>query len=288
MMRWLRELWTGSEPAEFESTFSVVESVERLKAATGRSFLSALTEERATGTVKALHVSLQRSIPMFGSAFKPFFRGRFVERDGRVLLTGRFAIHWVVRAFMACWFGTVILIPVAISVAHPEAAAAMLPGAAMMAALALALVRLGQWFARNDAAWLEAVIRNALSRVDPAAVLAEVSMSPEQPPIIAGAAMLLALVGVVGGAAAFGATPSSSRAESAAFAAFALALAYGVFQRRLLAWRAFFVFLGLGWADSVWRMTRARGQELPRPLFPAFVVLDQSTLRSMIVAMPMP
>jgi hypothetical protein len=56
--------------------------------------------QEAVGTVKSSCVSLQRVIPMVGNSFEPFFRGRFVEKTGKVILVGRFTMHWLVKAFM--------------------------------------------------------------------------------------------------------------------------------------------------------------------------------------------
>lgn len=101
MVRWIGDLWRGSAPVEFESAFGLSESVERLRAATRRSLFSVLAREEAVGTVKETCVSLQRVISMVGNSFKPFYRGRFIERDGHVILTGRFTMMWPVKLFVA-------------------------------------------------------------------------------------------------------------------------------------------------------------------------------------------
>jgi hypothetical protein len=105
MIRKIRDLW--SAPAEFESSFGLSESVERLKAATRRSVSSATARQEAVGTVKESQVSLYCAIPMVGNSFKPFFRGRFIKRNGKVILPGRFTMHPYVKAFMTFWFGFV-------------------------------------------------------------------------------------------------------------------------------------------------------------------------------------
>jgi hypothetical protein len=105
MIRWITNWWRGSPPVEFASSFGLSESVERLKAATRRSVFSVLARQEAVGTVTESRVSLQRVIPMMGNSFKPFYRGRFIEVDGNVILTGRFTMHWLVKVFMTFWFG---------------------------------------------------------------------------------------------------------------------------------------------------------------------------------------
>jgi hypothetical protein len=169
-------LWWGSTPADFESSFGLAESVERLKAATRRSVFSGLVrqEEEAVGTVTESSVSLQRKIPMVGgNAFKPFYRGRFIDRNGKVFLVGRFTMRWFAKAFMTFWFGGVVCITL-LAPALTGATLTALIGLGMIGAVMIgagtAFVWLCRWFARNDAAWLSNVIRGALCTQDCQAV----------------------------------------------------------------------------------------------------------------------
>jgi hypothetical protein len=167
MFQRITDLWWISTPAEFESSFGLAESVERLRAATRRSVFSALSRQEAVGTVTESRVSLQRVIPMVGNSFKPLYRGRFIDRNGKVILAGRFTMHWLVKVFMVFWFGVIAcftLLATLIMVIHPQGAkVALLPlfGVGMIAAGA-GVVLLGKWLARNDTAWLSDVIRSAI------------------------------------------------------------------------------------------------------------------------------
>src|SRR5207253_733828 len=90
----------GSMPVEFGSQFDLEESVRRLRSATSRFYFSAfLIKQAAVGRVTARHVSLQRAIPFVSNSFKPFFRGSFQQAGSRVLLTGRFTLHPLVKVF---------------------------------------------------------------------------------------------------------------------------------------------------------------------------------------------
>jgi hypothetical protein len=157
----------GSEPARFESDFDLAESIERLRAATTRSVFLSLHKESASGTVNEHRVSLQRVIPMVGNSFKPFFVGAFEVVNGRVVLAGRFTMIWFAKAFMTFWFGFILLWTVLAGVsviAHPQAGQWQLPLFGLgMAAVGVAMVRAGKWFARNDVAWLSERIQAALS-----------------------------------------------------------------------------------------------------------------------------
>ncbi len=152
----------GSESVEFQSSFDLVESIARLKAATVSSVFRSLFKESAVGTVTAKRVSLQRVIPMIGNSFKPFFVGSFVERDGRVFLTGRFTMHWFAKAFFTLWFLVALLAAV---VATPSLIShqqwfALAP--LLMLGAGVAILSFGRWLSRKDPVWLSSVITGAL------------------------------------------------------------------------------------------------------------------------------
>jgi hypothetical protein len=171
MLRWIENSWWGSTPAEFASLFGLSESIERLRAATRRSVFSALARQQAVGAVKESHVSLQRIIPMMGNPFKPFYRGRFIEKNGKVILVGRFTSHRLAKAVFGGWFlatGCFFLLSLSLPVRdHEKATLAPLFGVEMIAA-GTALVWIGRWLSRNDVTWLSGVIRSALGPQLPA------------------------------------------------------------------------------------------------------------------------
>jgi len=170
MARWFWNLIYEAEQKEFVSSFGLEESVQRLSAVTGRSVFSSLTNQMAVGKVTESAVRLQRVVPMVGNSFKPFFIGAFVEDGGRVVLTGRFTMSLYSKIFMSIWFGFIAFWTVL----------ALLPfltqdsntwwfpffGIGMFAA-GIGLVWGCKWLARNDAAWLTAVIQKALSCKEP-------------------------------------------------------------------------------------------------------------------------
>lgn len=287
MLRWIKEVSFGSEPVEFVSAFGLEESVERLKAATRRSVFSALARQEAVGTVKSSLVSLQRAIPMVGNSFKPFFRGRFIEKDGKVVLAGRFTMHWLVKAFLLFWLACVLLFTLGSTVsfiAHPgKAAPSALFGLGMLA-FAVALVALGRWFARNDRAWLSDVIQRALAaapvqvQLAGAAVRAVPLVQPSAVPTYA--ALFLAATGLLscwmGGSGVQsyhtgpqGPTIAHFHSPMMQYGALAwglgsLVLAYGIYRRALLAWRGFLLMIGASWLYSMVNVLTA-----PQPMLVA-------------------
>lgn len=267
MFRWIKNFWTGSGPVEFMSAFGMNESVERLRAATRRWSFPFATQECAAGTVKENCVSLQRVIPMVGNSFKPFFMGRFEQRQGKVVLRGRFTMRLFVKVFMAFWFGMLALFMVAGSVAamaSPKAAMFPLTAVGMMA-FGVGLTALGRWLSRNDPAWLADVIRTALrvlpdtSAPSQEAGLAGNTAAGKTPVFIYTMTWLFVLFGLLGivsaitGIQTYRGDPAGSviahyanetlRMVVGAGSIAMLGVTYGIYRRMLFAWWLGFVLL---------------------------------------------
>ncbi len=166
MLRAIQRALFGAEPFEVDSPLSVGESLERLKNATDSSLLGPLAGQAMTGKVTAERVKLERSISFVQNSFKPVFIGRFEAHARGSVLRGTLGLPWFVRAFMSFWFGFCILwtLGVAVAVAtKPELWFFPLVGIGMIFA-GYGIVRLGQWFARNDKQYLERSIKAALQQ----------------------------------------------------------------------------------------------------------------------------
>jgi hypothetical protein len=164
-IRWLANFVYGSTPAEFKSSFPLDESVSRLKTACKSSVFKAFGSQEAVGKVSESSVRLQRVIPFVGNSFKPFFFGSFHQVDGRVILSGHFAMHWLVKAFFSLWFGFILLITgsdLVHALPSNDKWHRVLNGSVMLL-FGYALIMGGKWFARNDIAWLSERIRKALT-----------------------------------------------------------------------------------------------------------------------------
>ena len=259
----MKSFWTGSAPVEFESAFDLAESVDRLRAATKRSSFSVLGHEAAVGTVKEARVSLQRVIPMVGNSFKPVFVGRFEEAGGKVVLRGAFGVRTTVKIFMAVWFGVLTFGAAGFlaSTIHGDSPTAWMGLCVLlgMIVFGLALIKTGQWFSRNDPAWLSQVIGSALG--------APGGEGPVRPPkrfgvpvhllIFAGLVVVegvLHLLSAVTDIEMFGLkTASSPRYLSVLSGSLMLVWAYGICRLHRLAWWAGLTALAY-WAYSLFQM----------------------------------
>lgn len=269
MFRWMRELWAGSDLVEFESSFGLAESVERLKAVSRHRHwaMFTLSREVAAGTVTESRVSLQRVIPMVRNSFKPCFVGQFQVRQNQVVLTGRFALHWSVKLFMGFWFGFWMLLTASAlftAVPGPHATFMPLAGLITMMAFGIGLMRISVWFSRNDRAWLSDVIRTALSNQVAMASKGlppgELRSSPKRPPtvivivtaVLAFQGLMLCVSAITDIQPSLG-DPSGSvfthyadvrlRYLSVIYGAVMLPLAFEVYRQRMFAWRMGFLAL---------------------------------------------
>jgi hypothetical protein len=275
MLQWLKNTWIGSPPLEFESSFDLEESVERLRAVTRRSSFSDMARETAVGTVKERRVSLKRAIPMVGNSFKPFFVGRFEEADGKIVLRGHFTMHWFAKIFMTVWLGIIILVAIVLvtqGIRSPKAWEG-LPVVIAMIGAGLGLIKFGQWLSRNDPAWLAQIIRDAL-RTPGASTMPEKSDWSRRfglPGHLLGVVIFIAVGGVLslvsgiigrqsssfiplGPIIANGIDGSTLRYLTAIYGSLMLAWAYGLYRRNIIAWWVgfgFFGYWGLGIIESV-------------------------------------
>jgi len=274
MLQAIVRILRGSDPVEFESAYGLDESVRQLRNATRRWGLFSPTEV-AAGTVTASRVSLQRVIPMVGNSFKPFFIGKFERRADKVVLVGRFTMHTFFKVFMGVWMGFVALATLAGSMAAMQSHRAgpmPLMGLGMLL-FAVLLICFGAWLSRNDPAWLSEVIRRALNSPDVIFNAADASLvrnrvlptgSVRMTTKVAVALSLLAVIvsvsaitgiqsyrGGPGGSVVTHYHDMTSRYLSGLFGMALLGLAYGIYRRRMLAWRLVFVILGGAWVSQL-------------------------------------
>jgi hypothetical protein len=169
-----KDLVYGSSPVEFESMFSLEESVSHLRSATRQSIFSTLTQEAAVGPVSVGRVRLQHVKPPFANSFKPFFIGQFRDINGHIVLTGRFTMLWFVKAFLTFWFGfcalwtilaTLGAVITAIGSRPGDPTIWILPFAGFgMFAIGIGFVSFARKLSEKDVDYLSRVIRGALSQ----------------------------------------------------------------------------------------------------------------------------
>lgn len=268
----------GSTPAEFKSAFDLSESVTRLRTATRRSAFGVLAQQAATGPVSESRVRLQRVIPMVGNSFKPYFVGRFEQRDDGVHLIGRFTMLRVVKAFITFWLGVVLVPGIAATISQPRNWQLVLFSLGMFAA-GIALMCVGKWLGRNDAAWLSNVIRGAIGTplaegLAPAATTptAPLIASATPPTVLLVTALVLLLFGfgsiwqaasdVASWHANFGQeavtthfSTSWARFTTSAYGLAMVVMAIGIYRRQMWAWRGVLVVIITSWFWGIYQMS---------------------------------
>jgi hypothetical protein len=163
-------------PFEVSTSFSLQDSVERLRGATKRSVFSAFFNQAAVGPVDARRVRLQRVIPMFGNSFKPIFVGRFEEIEGRIVLRGTFTMFLFSKVFMSVWLSFALFWTVSVTIAtllsgisSPTSAPCSASAPLWFPLIGLSFLCIGVlfirvcwWFSRGDIDYLKTVMSNAL------------------------------------------------------------------------------------------------------------------------------
>jgi hypothetical protein len=273
--------------------------VERLRAVTKRSVFSAMGETTAVGKVTEESVRLQRVIPMVGNSFKPFFVGRFESRDGKVILAGRFTMLPLVKGFMTVWFAFIAMSAFGVIFGNRPRGAnsvAFELQPLVMLGFGVALVAIGKWFARNDTAWLSHLIEGALSSAAGGCVATSVRSEADEgtvPTVLKITAFVLAASGVMellSGLAVSGLSggmmvpPGMPQVPTLGrwcfvYSALMMALALGVWRRRLWAWQGVFAVLILSGCWSVhWMYSMQAELRPPAILKVIFAVLSWSVI----------
>src|SRR5262245_27231057 len=89
--------FVASTPARFDVPGSPEEGVRLLKNVVHSSFFPPLTRQALLGRVTSTRVTLWRHRPFVQNSFIPVFSGEFTSEGGRIVLSGRFAMHKFVR-----------------------------------------------------------------------------------------------------------------------------------------------------------------------------------------------
>ena len=157
--------------AEYESSYSIEESVKRLQDVTqhDRSFFC--LRKGVYGKVTRDYVSLCRFVPYMRNSFKPFFVGKFQHSRGRVVLKGVYSMHIFVKVFLGVWFSMPIVsfitrvVPIFDEILNGERNISPLirsSGALEILLFGIGLVLVGQLFSRNDIIYISKFINDNL------------------------------------------------------------------------------------------------------------------------------
>lgn len=152
--------------AQFESDYSLDESVARLSKLTADNFFWKLTYPEMIGSISESGVSLRRC-DLLSNPFRPYFSATFDKRGDKIVLVGRFAMKSFAELVISACFGFLLLGIVSAFLATVFNGGVqdwmiLIGGVEVFLALT-AIVRFGQWQTRDDVRWMTVRIRNALS-----------------------------------------------------------------------------------------------------------------------------
>ena len=150
----LYDLFFATHPVEFESDYSLPESVQRLRDVAGA------LRPSISGTVAETYVSIHRADPPERHDFRPWFFGRFVERDGRVVLRGSYSVHEGVKIVAAVILAACLFVTwrVVLAVLDEVASPAMLLVPVFAFSVFAYIVWNGRNATRDDPAWIDDVL----------------------------------------------------------------------------------------------------------------------------------
>ena len=154
----LYDLFAASRAVEFESDYALAESVQRLQ-----DVANALSPA-IRGTVAETYVSIHRADPPTRQDFRPWFFGRFLVRNGRVVLRGGYSMHDGAKVFIAAWLAACALafwFSLDFAIDGLASPAVLLVPLALLA-VGLLVVWLGRKATQGDPAWMNGVIEHAL------------------------------------------------------------------------------------------------------------------------------
>jgi len=132
---------------EFVSPLSMSECLERLRAAAAVSERQPITSWPSINDPMLVRVSGTRLRLMKASggpprnSFRRMFHGEVVEHPSGALIRGRFALHFLVRAFLCVWFGVVTYAAVRVLFTAGERSVVAFP--ILLGLVGVAIVRSG-------------------------------------------------------------------------------------------------------------------------------------------------
>ena len=223
----------------------------------------------------------------YGNSFGPYFYGKLLPTQTGTEISGEFRIHPFAFAFMAVWFGGVILIGGMMAFAsltqlisghHHSKNANPLVGIIMpvvMVAFGIALVKFGKWLGKSEEAKMTSFLQQAFSTNKTPALTASSTPMPPGKISITGPILFFAGLGILSlvasftGISSFQAAASSQdhsgavityfrdqwgRGLALANGIFLCCMAYGIWKRVPLVWKLGFALIALSGVSFVFNV----------------------------------
>lgn len=161
---------------QFESKLSLEASTQKLSEITKKNYphvaiLSAVRASQLTGKVTAEKVVLHRVRPLVGNVYGPYFVGKFISHDGKVLLEGKFTMNNFAKTAITLGLFVVVIFEVIVVIStfgssetsNMTASTLQVLFLPAIASIALGVLLLIKKWSGKDVEWMSDRIQEALS-----------------------------------------------------------------------------------------------------------------------------
>ena len=159
----------------YTSDLTKDECIRQLLRHTGRGGWTPWAEGTIAAKIRGDHFTLFAWGPAnLRNSFAPRFYGRLEEDKGKTHICGRYRMHPILEAFLAVWFGGLVVMAALILFLPPSAWGAgrspsgfAVVGPVGMMVLGFGMVRFGRWLARGQAESLRSFLARELKAQPP-------------------------------------------------------------------------------------------------------------------------
>jgi hypothetical protein len=157
---------------EFTSKYSIDESVIRLKDVVRSGWSLLPIRASLYGWITRKRIRLYWGESFGQNSIKPFFIGSFHHSHGKVVLSGNYTVHPLIKLSIVIWFGVILIMTVGIliiiirDVGSGELSTSDIKAVGFMlffSIISVLSVKLGQRFSRNDISNISKAIEETLS-----------------------------------------------------------------------------------------------------------------------------
>jgi len=156
------------KPLSYEFAGSIQDGVKRLRNSVKGTAFHSPFQQCVVGKVSETKVVLRRYRPFWHNSFIPVFRGKFVFKNGKTVLEGKYSMHMFVKIFMCIWLAGVIAggIMIRFTSTNQEEAKWSLAITAIMFLFGIALLHIGWLIGKKDIDYIDTNVKESIYKSD--------------------------------------------------------------------------------------------------------------------------